>query len=216
MKDEMANKANTPLNRGSILVISAPSGSGKTTLVKRLLWSFPDLGFSVSYTTRAAREGEENGRDYFFVSEKVFKSMIARGEFVEWAKVHGHLYGTARKQLRKAQEAGRDILLDIDVQGHRQVRERIPQAVSIFIMPPSYRLLAQRLRNRHSDSPQEIERRLRTARREIRRWREYDYLVVNDRLADATLALRSIVRAAQARRLNQAARARRILDTFGG
>jgi guanylate kinase len=216
MKADMPKKANTPVARGSILVISAPSGSGKTTLVKRLLRSFPELGFSVSYTTRPPREGEEEGQDYFFVPEKVFKSMVARGEFVEWAKVHGHLYGTARRPLRKAQEAGRDILLDIDVQGHRQVRERIPEAVSIFILPPSYRLLAHRLRSRHSDPPREIARRLRTARREIRHWREYDYLVVNDRLADAARALRAIVRAAQARRLNQAARARKILDTFGG
>jgi guanylate kinase len=216
MKHEMANKANTPRNRGNLLVISAPSGSGKTTLIKRLLRSFPDLGFSVSYTTRAPRAGEEKGRDYFYVSPKVFESMMARGEFVEWAKVHGHLYGTARKQLQTAQEAGRDILLDIDVQGHRQVRERMAEAVSVFILPPSFPELARRLRKRGSDSSKEIKRRLHAARREMIRWPEYDYLVVNDRLADAARALRAIVRAARFRRLNQAARARKILGTFGG
>jgi guanylate kinase len=202
--------------RGSILVISAPSGSGKTTLTRRLMAAFPGLRFSVSYTTRAPREREKQGRDYFFVSQKVFKRMIARHEFVEWADVYGHLYGTLRRQLRAAQEEGRDILLDIDVQGHRQIRRRLPEAVSIFILPPSFRELARRLRRRHSDAPEEIARRLHMASQEISRWPEYDYLVVNDRLADAAQALRAIVRAVRFRRPNQAARARQIVCTFGG
>jgi guanylate kinase len=212
----VARTRKNPPGQGSVVVISAPSGSGKSTLIKRLMDAFPGLRFSVSYTTRAPRGGEKHGRDYFFVSRRVFKRMIARHEFVEWADVYGHLYGTARKQLQAAEEAGRDILLDIDVQGHRQVRKRLPGAVSIFILPPSFRELAERLRDRHSDAPQEIERRLDTARREIAHWPEYDYLVVNDRLADAAQALRAILRATRFRRPNQAARARKIVGTFGG
>ena len=212
----MARRRKTASARGSIVVISAPSGSGKSTLIKRVMAAFPGLRFSVSYTTRAPRAGERDGRDYFFVSRRAFERMIARREFVEWADVYGHLYGTAHKQLQAAEEAGRDILLDIDVQGHRQVRRRLPQAVSIFILPPSFRELARRLRHRHSDAPEEIARRLHTARGEIAHWPEYDYLVVNDRLADAAQALRAIVRAARFRRPNQAARARKIVGTFGG
>jgi guanylate kinase len=202
--------------RGSIVVISAPSGAGKSTLIRHLLGAFPDLGFSVSYTTRPPRVGEDHGRDYFFVSRKVFEGMIARHEFVEWADVYGHLYGTARKQLHAAQTAGRDILLDIDVQGHRQVRERLPEAISVFILPPSFRELARRLRNRRSDASEQIERRLCTAREEINHWPEYDYLVVNDSLANAIQVLRGIVQAARFRCLNQEGRVRKIVKTFGG
>lgn len=202
--------------RGSIVVISAPSGAGKSTLIRHLLGAIPDLGFSVSYTTRPPRVGEEHGRDYFFVSRKVFEGMIARHEFVEWADVYGHLYGTARKQLHAAQAAGRDILLDIDVQGHRQVRERLPEAISVFILPPSFRELARRLRSRRSDTSDQVERRLCTAREEINHWPEYDYLVVNDSLANAIQVLRGIVQAARFRRLNQEGRVRKIVKTFGG
>jgi len=142
--------------------------------------------------------------------------MISRGEFVEWADVYGHLYGTARKQLSLAQKAGQDILLDIDVQGHQQVRRRLPEAVSVFILPPSFAELSRRLRERHSDAPQEIARRLKTACEEITHWHEYDYLVVNDRLQEATRALRSIVAAARFRRTSQAERVGKILRKFGG
>lgn len=206
----------TPGSRGSIIVISAPSGAGKSTLVRRLLASTPRLGFSVSYTTRLPRAGEKNGREYFFVSRSRFERMVARKEFVEWAEVFGHFYGTARKQLRAAQRAGGDILLDIDVQGHQQVRRQLREAVSVFVLPPSYRELARRLRHRHSDAPEVIARRLKTARREIRRWPEYDYLVVNDRLPEALQALRAVVMVARLRRSNQAKRARAICTTFGG
>jgi guanylate kinase len=212
----VAENDKTPVVRGSILVISAPSGAGKSTLIKCLMAVSPGLCFSVSYTTRAPRTAEKHGRDYFFVSRKVFERMVARGEFVEWAEVYGHLYGTARKQLHAAQEAGHDILLDIDVQGHRQVRERLPEAVSVFILPPSFQELSRRLRDRHSDAPEEVERRLNTAREEIARWSEYDYLVVNDNLDDAAQALRAIVQGARFSRLNQAKRAEKILKTFGG
>ena len=142
--------------------------------------------------------------------------MVRRDEFVEWAEVYGHLYGTAHKQLLAAQEAGQDILLDIDVQGHQQVRQRLPEAVSVFILPPSFQELSRRLRDRRSDSPEEIERRLQTARKEIAHWSEYEYLVVNDNLKDATQALRAIVRAARFRRPSQAARVEKIIGKFGG
>jgi guanylate kinase len=142
--------------------------------------------------------------------------MIAHGEFVEWADVFGHLYGTPRQPLRKALDAGKDVLLDIDVQGHRQVRKRLPEAVSVFVLPPSLRELERRLRRRHSDAPEVIARRLKDARREIRRWPEYDYLVVNEQLAAATRALCAIVEAVRLRRCAQEQRAREIVKTFGG
>ncbi|MGA3326174.1 MAG: guanylate kinase [Terriglobia bacterium] len=212
----MAKNHKSPLARGSIFVISAPSGAGKSTLVKRLMATSPGLRFSISYTTRAPRAHEKHGRDYFFVSRPVFERMARRGEFVEWADVYGHLYGTAQKQLQAAQEAGQDLLLDIDVQGHQQVRRRLPEAVSVFILPPSFQELSRRLRDRHSDAPKEIERRLETAHEEITHWAEYDYLVVNEHLKDATQALRDIVRAARFRRSSQAGRVEKILGTFGG
>ena len=212
----VAKRSETPGSRDSIIVIWAPSGAGKSTLVRQLLASTPRLEFSVSYTTRPPRAGEKNGREYFFVSRSRFERMVARKEFVEWAEVFGQLYGTARKQLRAAQRAGRDILLDIDVQGHQQVRRQLREAVSVFVLPPSYRELARRLRHRHSDAPEVIARRLKTARREIRRWPEYDYLVVNDRWPVALQALRAVVMVARLRRTNQAKRARAICTTFGG
>lgn len=201
---------------GSIIVISAPSGAGKTTLVTRLLRSVRGLRFSVSHTTRAPRAGERHGREYFFVSRRAFEGMVRRGEFVEWAEVHGHLYGTSRKALREAQSGGHDVLLDLDVQGYRQVRERLPDAVSIFVVPPSLAELEHRLRRRHSDVPAEIERRLADARREIRCWLEYDFLIVNDAIVPAVQALGAVVMAARSRRVIQQARVREIVDRFGG
>jgi len=212
----VAKKPKTPAVRGSIIVISAPSGAGKSTLIKRLVAASPGLGFSVSYTTRPPRLGEKHGRDYYFVSERAFERMVRRGKFVEWADVHGHFYGTAGKQLQAAQEAGQDILLDIDVQGHQQVRKQLPEAVSVFILPPSFQELSRRLRHRHSDAPEEIERRLQKAREEIAHWSEYDYLVINDNLKEATHALRAIVRAARFRRPSQAGRVDKIIGKFGG
>jgi guanylate kinase len=212
----LAKKGKQARARGSIVIISAPSGSGKSTLVQRLLARTPGLRFSISYTTRPARRGEKEGRDYFFVSRREFQRMIAARELVEWATVFGHLYGTSRRQLREAQDAGQDILLDIDVQGHRQVRRRLPEAVSIFVLPPSFRELERRLRHRHSDTPEVIARRLNEARKEIRHWPEYDYLVVNDRLGKAARALQAIVEAACLRREVQRGPAKQIARTFGG
>ncbi len=202
--------------RGSIVVVSAPSGSGKSTLIRRLLAVDRSLRFSVSYTTRPPRPGERNGRDYFFVSPASFRRMARAGEFVEWAEIVGHSYGTAKRQVRAAEEQGKDLLLDIDVQGHRQVRSRLPEAVSVFLLPPSFKELERRLRHRHSDAPESIARRLANARREMPHWREYDFLVVNDRLREAIKVLKAIVEAARSRRVIQQAVAQRISKTFGG
>jgi guanylate kinase len=212
----MARARKTAKAQGSIFVISAPSGAGKTTLVKRLLASVPDLSFSVSHTTRPPRAGETNGREYFFVSLAKFRLMIARKEFVEWARVFDNYYGTSWNQLRKAQRAGKDILLDIDVQGHRQVKERLADAISVFVLPPSFRELKRRLRRRHSDAPQAIRHRLRAARKEVAHWPEYDYLIVNDRLGEATQALKAVVVAARFRKATQQKQARAICRAFGG
>jgi guanylate kinase len=174
------------------------------------------LRFSVSHTTRQARAGEQNGREYFFVSRRAFKSMIARGEFLEWAEVYGNLYGTSWQALREAQAAGYDVLLDIDVQGHRQVRRRIPEAVGIFLLPPSSDELERRLRHRHQDTDEVIERRLAEARCEVRCWKEYDFLIVNDKISAAEQSLKAVVIASRFRRAIQQDQARAIVKTFGG
>jgi guanylate kinase len=201
---------------GSIFILSAPSGAGKSTLVKRLLAAYPELHFSVSYTTRPARQGEVNGREYYFVSATRFKRMVAAKKFVEWASVHGHYYGTTVEEVSCALARGEDLLLDIDVEGHRQVRRRIRNAVSIFILPPSYAVLERRLRQRGSDSEAGIERRLTGARQELMHWDEYDYLIVNNRLAQATRDLLAVVRAGKCRREVQTRVVRSVIKTFGG
>ena len=201
---------------GSVIVISAPSGTGKSTLIGRLLESLPGLTFSVSHTTRLPRPGEKDGREYFFVSERRFKRMIAAGEFVEWAKVYGNYYGTSLRLLGSAQRTGGDILLDIDVQGHRQVRRRLPKAVSIFLLPPSFQELKRRLTDRHSDEPAVISKRLEQASVEVHRWKEYDYVVVNRDLESAAASLKAIVVAARHRRDTQRKEILKICKTFGG
>jgi len=205
-----------PAVQGSVIVISAPSGAGKSTLIGRLLESLPGLMFSVSHTTRPPRPGEQDGREYFFVSERRFKRMIAAREFVEWAKVYGNYYGTSLRQLRNAQRTGKDILLDIDVQGHSQVRRKMQEAVSIFLLPPSFQELKRRLRRRHSDAPEVISRRLAQASVEVHRWKEYDYVVVNRELGSAAASLHAIVTAARHRREAQREEILRICKTFGG
>jgi len=202
--------------RGTIIVISAPSGAGKSTLTGRLLESLPGLVFSVSHTTRPPRPGEKDGWEYFFVSEARFKRMIAAREFVEWAKVYGNYYGTSLQQLRSAQRGGKDILLDIDVQGHSQVRRKLPEAVSVFLMPPSFQELKRRLRRRHSDAPDVISRRLAQASLEVHRWKEYDYVVVNREIESAAASLKTIVTAARYRREAQRPEILKICKTFGG
>jgi guanylate kinase len=178
-----------------VYIISAPSGSGKSTLVNELLKSVRDLEFSISYTTRGPRGSETNGRQYYFVSRAEFEKMIRDDAFLEHAEVFGNYYGTARRFLQEAEQNGRDLLLDIDVQGAKQIQDKLPEATSIFILPPDRRTLEERLRKRGEDREDVIHRRLVTASREIEDFTRYNYILVNDRLEDSTESLRAIVRA---------------------
>jgi guanylate kinase len=181
--------------RGTLVVVSAPSGAGKTTLSHEVRSLVPDLYYSVSYTTRAPRPGEINGTDFHFVSEAEFAAMRDRDEFAEWATVHGHLYGTPAKALESALARGLDVLLDIDTHGARQLRQRYPEAVSVFIMAPSMAELEGRLRERKSDAAGEIAGRLARARDEIAAWRQYDYLIINRDVKEAVDQLATIIQA---------------------
>jgi guanylate kinase len=184
----------------TVFIISAPSGSGKSTLVNELRSQVVGLKFSVSYTTRAPRGSEQNGREYFFISRADFESMIREDDFLEYADVYGNYYGTARRFLREAQTEGTDLLLDIDVQGAAQIKSKIPDAPSIFVLPPDRSTLEWRLRNRGSDSDDVICRRLATARREIENYDKYDYILVNDRLEPSVGQLKAIVLSERLRR----------------
>ncbi len=211
-----------------VFIISAPSGSGKSTLVKRLLAHDQNLIFSTSYTTRAPRGTEVNGQHYVFITRPEFEARIRRGEFLEWALVFGNYYGTHRGVLERGQAEGKDVVLDIDVQGARQLKEKIPEAVSIFILAPSREELDKRLRTRSEDSEEVILRRLAGAAREIEDFRRYDYVLVNDDVDLASERLQAIVDAERGgganpivdalRRANPAVteRVERILETFRG
>ncbi len=198
----------------TVFIISAPSGSGKSTLVSRILASDPGLRFSVSYTTRAPRGHEKPGESYIYITRDEFESRLANHEFLEHAEVFGNYYGTNREILRQAQSEGKDLILDIDVQGARQLKERLPEAVSIFILPPSRDILEQRLRSRSEDAEEVIQRRLRDAAGEIRNYQQYDYVLVNHRVDDSTLTLQSIVRAERVRRIRMEEHIEPILRSF--
>jgi guanylate kinase len=198
----------------TIFIISAPSGSGKSTLVARLLATVPGLMFSVSYTTRALRGNEKDGESYHFVTREDFEAMIARGEFLEWAQVFGNYYGTHQGILEAARAAGRDLVLDIDVQGARQLRDRVPEAVTIFVLAPSRKILEDRLRARGEDREDVIERRLREAAVEIQKYKDYDYVLINRELAESDAVLSAIVRAERIRRDRIEDQIKPILETF--
>ena len=225
----------SPTRKSIVYITSAPSGSGKSTLVNELLRLVPGLDFSISYTTRLPRGSEQNGKEYFFVTREEFETMIAADEFLEHAIVFGNYYGTARRFLREAENRSNDLLLDIDVQGASKIKEKIPEAVSIFVLPPDREKLEWRLRKRGLDSETVILRRLDTARREIENYSKYDYILVNnlleqsaDQLKDIVLAERlkkkcgelseeekKLMEIAQACRLEQAReRVQPILDSF--
>jgi guanylate kinase len=186
----MSSSVHKPL----VYIISAPSGSGKSTLVNELLKSVSDLEFSISYTTRAPRGSETNGRQYYFVTRPEFEKMIRDDEFLEHAEVFGNYYGTARRFLHEAEKNGRDLLLDIDVQGAAQIQKKLPNATSIFILPPDRQTLEERLRKRSEDREEVIQRRLITASREIENYDRYHYILVNDHLEDSIEILQAIVR----------------------
>jgi guanylate kinase len=198
----------------TVFIISAPSGSGKSTLVKRLLAGVPGLTFSVSYTTRAPRGHEVDGESYHFLSRAEFEKRLSLGEFLEHAEVFGNYYGTHRGVLEQAQRQGVDLVLDIDVQGARQLKGKIPEAVSVFILAPSREILEQRLRARSEDSDAVIERRLRDAANEIRNYSAYDYVLINKDLTQSDKTLAGIVRAERVRRNRMEEQVWPILETF--
>ncbi len=185
--------------RGLLYVVSAPSGAGKTSLCRAITDSLEDLTHSISYTTRKPRKGEIDGRDYYFVSQDRFQAMINAGDFAEWAEVHANLYGTSRRMLDDMISKRIDIILDIDTQGAKQIKSKFNSAVFIFIMPPSLDILEERLRNRKSDHEDEIKKRMRRAREEIKDYALYDYIVVNRDFERALTELRSVVIAERCR-----------------
>jgi guanylate kinase len=185
-------------NSGSLFIVSAPSGAGKTTLCSKVLSLIPNLHFSVSYTTRQPRPGEMNDRDYTFISRDGFKSMIKKGEFVEWAEVHGELYGTSKGRLETLLDSGKDVMLDIDTQGAMQIKKQFGEGVYIFVLPPSLDVLKTRLEKRMTDSRDEINKRLRTALSEIKTYDQYDYVIINDIFEDALKELAAILIAQRA------------------
>ena len=186
-------------NKGILFVVSGPSGAGKTTLYKKAISVLPHLMHSVSYTTRSPRVGEVNGRDYTFINREEFMTMIHKKEFAEWAEIHGELYGTARKRLEEIMNSGVDAILDIDVQGAMQLKEKLPGGVFIFILPPSLEILRERLEQRMANVKEEIEKRLAVALGEMKKYLEYDYVIVNSIFEDAFKELESIIIANRAR-----------------
>lgn len=210
----------TPTHQSIVYIISAPSGSGKSTLVNELLRLVTDLDFSISYTTRAPRGSEQNGKQYHFVSRVEFEQMIRDDEFLEHANVfgdanvRGDYYGTARRFLREAESQGHDLLLDIDVQGAAQIKQKLPDAVSIFVLPPNREQLEWRLRHRSEDSEQVIERRLVTARREIENYDKYNYILINDKIEESSENLQAIVLSERLQRLGRplSAEEQRVVD----
>lgn len=199
---------------GQLFIVSAPSGAGKTTLIERLVEQMPQLRMSRSYTSRPARPGETDGVDYNFVTRDRFEAMIAAGDFLEWADVFGNLYGTCASETQKLLADGSDVVLVIDVQGARQVRGIRPDATTIFVMPPSYPVLEQRLRGRSKDSEAAILRRLEVAREEVASFAEYDFIVINDELTAAVDRLRGIVLAERCRLSCMRSAAETIVKTF--
>lgn len=196
---------------GHLYIVAAPSGAGKTTLVRLLLGSDSGMGISISMTTRAPRTGEKDGREYHFVDVQDFLGRVSRGEFLEWAKVHGNYYGTSKPWIESEMTAGRDVVLEIDWQGAQQVRRAFPAAISVFILPPSLKALNDRLSGRGTDSAETISRRIASAREEMRHVDEFDYVIINDDLQQAHDNLLSVIRAS---RLQYATQRQRHLALF--
>lgn len=202
--------------RGLLFVISAPSGTGKTTLVERLVQILPNLRMSRSYTSRAIRANEREGVDYHFISRTSFEAMIAENAFLEWADVFGNYYGTAAADVERMLAQGQDVVLVIDVQGARQVRQRGTDHTAVFVMPPTFPVLEKRLRGRSTDTEEALQRRLETARAEVSSYREYDYVVVNDDLEATVVRLQEIIAAERSRVHRMTRVADAIVRTFFG
>ncbi len=200
--------------KGNLIIISSPSGGGKGTLIKEVLDSVAHVGYSVSLTTRDPRFGEENGRHYHFVSRLKFEEKIEADGFLEYAEVHGNLYGTSRKQIERVTAEGKDVILEIDVQGANLVREKMPEAISIFILPPSFEILKARLSSRATEGAADLELRLKNSFNEVMQYSRFDYVLVNDEVPAAARALASIIIATRQRRDRQMAAVQDILNSF--
>jgi guanylate kinase len=216
MSSEITESPVAQAERGTLIVVSAPSGAGKSSLAGRVLKRVEDLRFSISYTTRELRGSEQDGVDYYFVSGDEFAAMREREEFLECAEVHGFLYGTNERPIEELLSKGFDVMLDIDVQGAEQVRRRVPEAILIFIMPPSCEVLEARLRARNLNAPADIERRLRNAAIEVQLYERFDYVVLNDDLDRALAQLEAIIIAERCRPDRQRNRIESVIATFGG
>jgi guanylate kinase len=185
--------------RNLVFIITGPSGVGKSTIIKLLLNSLPDVHFSVSYTTRPPRPNEENGVDYYFVSQDEFESMIKKDKFIEWAEVHGFLYGTSYSEIEKAFSEGKDLILDVDIQGAGAIKRKITDAVTVFVLPPSWEALKERLSLRENNK-EVVEKRLKRAKEELKEWKNFDYVIINDNLKRAVTELSSIILAERSKR----------------
>lgn len=200
--------------KGSLIIISSPSGGGKGTLIREILRTVPDIDYSVSYTTRSIRPGEEHKRDYYFISREEFDLHAQQGELLEFAEVHGNYYGTHRAVVEKMIAAGKDVILEIDVQGAELVMMKMPEAVSVFILPPNYEVLRERLIGRATETPADLALRLRNSVDEIKQFDKFDYVVVNDEIAAASEKLRHIILGERQRRARQMEAVGCILDSF--
>lgn len=212
--NENESDIRTTESRGILFVVSSPSGGGKGTLIRRVLNKVPDLSYSVSFTTRAPRSGEVDGREYFFVTPERFDEMVAAREFLEWAHVHGNRYGTGHQQLNREIAEGRDIILEVDVQGAASVRDLLDDAVSVFILPPSFAILKQRLIARGTDSAEELDLRLRNAPAELAHYSNFHYVVINDDADRAAEQLAAIVFAERARLSRQQPKVKQLVEAF--
>lgn len=203
-----------PTARGTLFVVSSPSGGGKGTLIRRVLEVVDNLSYSVSYTTRGPRPGEVNGREYFFVDHAQFEEMVANGEFLEWACVHGNYYGTSKRQIAEKTAAGIDMILEVDVQGAASVRQLLMDSVSVFILPPSYEVLKQRLCDRGTDSPENLDLRMRNAPEELKQYSSFDYVIINDEVERAVGQLAAIIYAERARCARQEGMVQNVMKEF--
>ncbi len=200
--------------KGTVFIISSPSGGGKGTLIKEILQKVENIGYSVSYTTRKMREGEIHGQHYFFISKTEFENLIKNDEFLEYAEVHGNYYGTSKTQVLKDTEKGRDIILEIDVQGAEIIKPKLPEAVGIFILPPSFEVLRERLIARQTESDKELNLRLKNARTEVEQFIKFEYVLINEFVEKASNELQSIVLAERLKCNKQVTKIKTILETF--
>ena len=211
---QFTDQAASTTQSGILFVVSSPSGGGKGTLIQRVLKRLPNLSYSISYTTRKPRNGELNGREYFFVTREKFTEMVEQNDFLEWANVHSHLYGTSRRQIARDVSLGRDIVLEVDVQGAASIRNLISDAVSVFIMPPSLEVLRERLISRGTDSPDDLAVRLRNAPEELKSYKTFDYVIINDDAEEAAAKLMSIIQSERLRLSRQQEKIRQVVESF--